>query len=188
MNLEALSEIVRTTDYVVLDTETTGLTPAAEVCQLAIIAPDGSTLLDTLVRPVHGIPPDATRIHHITDEQVAAAPTWPEVKPQVMALTAGKTIIVYNAIYDRRILHQSDAAHGLPETDYKHDARWLCVMEAYSHHYGGDRNYRRSYAWKSLAFAAQHLGLAPSPTDQHTALGDCRTTLAVLQALAAVYA
>src|SRR5687768_4350279 len=57
-------------DWVVLDTETTGLDHGAEVIQIGVVGPDGRTLLDTLLQPRTRIPADATRIHGVTDAMV----------------------------------------------------------------------------------------------------------------------
>lgn len=64
-------------DWVILDTETTGLDTMAEIVEISIIASDGHVLLDTLIRPSNPIPPAATAIHHISDLMVVAAPTFP---------------------------------------------------------------------------------------------------------------
>ncbi|MFB6287159.1 MAG: 3'-5' exonuclease, partial [Candidatus Bipolaricaulia bacterium] len=39
-----------------LDTETTGIDERAEICEIAVVAADGTSLVDTLVRPTGPIP------------------------------------------------------------------------------------------------------------------------------------
>lgn len=55
---------------VYLDTETTGLGSTDEIIEISIIDDDGSTLLETLVKPSQPIPADSTRVHGITDADV----------------------------------------------------------------------------------------------------------------------
>ena len=62
-------------DPLFLDTETTGLHDDAEIVDVAVIDITGRSVLSTLVRPAGVIPVAATRIHGITPEMVAGAPT-----------------------------------------------------------------------------------------------------------------
>nr|AAB81660.1 putative [Escherichia phage N15] len=69
-------------DYLLIDTETTGLGEYAEIIEIAIINMRGEVLLDTLVKPTKPIPPEVTEINHITNEMVASAPAWCDVFPK----------------------------------------------------------------------------------------------------------
>lgn len=176
----ALKAVYEHQNFLVLDTETTGL-HRGEVCQIAVIDPQGEVLLDSLVKPVKPIPMDAQRIHHISDAMVADAPNWLEIEPQLMELIRGKDLLVYNAIYDRKMMHQSREAHGLPKIEWKKLAAWHCVMKAYAEFYGDVHPYYGSYRWQKLTTAATQLQLEVK--DAHNALGDCQMTLAVLNAM-----
>jgi len=59
-----------------IDTETTGLGKDAEIIELAVVDDDGQVLLNQLFRPQLPIPPEATRLHKITNEMVAGKPLW----------------------------------------------------------------------------------------------------------------
>ena len=128
-SLAAFKEMLQRGDYVVLDTETTGIR-RAEVVQIALVDSQGQTLLDTLVKPVESIPRDATAIHHITDSMVVDAPPWAEVSPQVETLLRNRDVVVYNAVFDRKIMHMSAEIAGMPKVDWKTFSRWWCAMEA----------------------------------------------------------
>jgi len=93
-----------------LDTETTGLDPRAEIVEIALIDYDGAVLLDSLVKPTRRIPWDATRVHNISNEMVADAPTWAELWPHAQALLAGRRVGIYNAEFDLRMIQQSHAS------------------------------------------------------------------------------
>lgn len=171
-------------NYVVLDTETTGLD--GEVCQVGIIDATGKTLLDILVKPVHPIPEDATRVHGITNDDVADALNFGAVRPIIINLISGRDVIVYNATFDRKLLHLSAEAEGLPKVDYKGFSRWHCAMEAFAPIYGEYNAYYGTYRWKSLSIAAAYFGIEADGA--HTAIADCRTTLAVCKAMLAARA
>ncbi|MCA9860760.1 MAG: 3'-5' exonuclease, partial [Thermomicrobiales bacterium] len=76
-------EIVGDPDAVYLDTETTGLGSSARICDIAIVAQDGTVLFDSLINPGEPIPAVATKVHGINDDMVADAPTWEDVAPDI---------------------------------------------------------------------------------------------------------
>jgi DNA polymerase-3 subunit epsilon len=178
--LYKFQEALRGKPFLVLDTETTGLTHG-EVCQIAIINSDGDTLMDTFVKTKMPIPPDATRIHGITDEMVKDAPSWIELIPQIKAILDGQLLVVYNATYDRSMFHQSGERHGLEKIEWKHIATWLCAMEAYAEFYGEFNSYHGNYKWQRLSHAARVEKV--SVENAHSALGDCLMTLDVVKAM-----
>lgn len=177
MELATLRKIA--SDYfVVLDTETTGLN-AGEICQIAIVNCFGKTLLDTYVKPTIPIPLRATSVHGIIDKTVESAPGWEVVSPQVRAILYGTTVVVYNAKYDRRMMHQSAEAVGLAKTDWKLLGPWVCAMEAFAEWNGDYNETHHSYTWLKLARAAQMCNVEVK--DTHNALGDCLMTLGVVR-------
>lgn len=161
-------------DFVVLDTETTGTHVGAEVVQVGVLAPDGSVLLDALVKTMQPIPEVVTRIHGITDERVGRAlPFW-IVNAAVQHLIAGRIVIAYNSSYDRRILDETIQRTDEPPLQA---ADWQCAMLAYAEYCGEWNAYRHSYRWQKLP---------PVPgIEAHGAINDCRATLALLRRMAA---
>jgi DNA polymerase III epsilon subunit-like protein len=172
--------MVRGNKYVILDTETTGL-QTGEVCQIAIVDAQGKTLVDTLVKPIERIPASATAIHGITNTMVTAAPTWKDVSPLIKDIVSGQHVIAYNAVFDRKMMHKSAEAAGIPKTDWKSFSTWWCAMVAFSEIFG-QRGGRSGFRWQSLATAARYYHVPVEA--QHTALADCQTTLAVVRAMA----
>lgn len=171
--------------FVILDTETTGLNDG-EICQIAIIDDTGKTLLNTLIKTAYPIPPDATAIHGWTDDHVKDSPDWKLIAPEVRRLLEGKLVIVYNAVYDRKMMHKSAERHGMEKIDWKEIAQFECAMEAYAVHYGEWNNYHQSYRWQRLSHAARHEGVIVE--NAHDALGDCLMTLGVVNAMLKHYA
>lgn len=179
----SFKEVLQSGQYLVLDTETTGLYEEAEICQIAIMHANGSVLLDTLVKPVNPIPAEATAIHGITNENVASAPGWCKVALEVERLLTGQQLVIYNADYDMRVMFQStQAAHMIRRIHYwKIVAGCHCAMEAFAEIYGYWNEYRQSYTWQKLSTAANYYNIRPQLA--HSALADVRTTLAVCQAM-----
>ena len=100
-------------DWVILDTETTGLV-RAEIVEIAIINHLGEMLLNTLIKPSIPIPPEVTEIHGISDAMVADAPTFPEVYPRIDAALKDKRVLIYNSAFDIKILNYCCRLHTLP--------------------------------------------------------------------------
>jgi len=167
-------------DAVIFDSETTGLGPRDEFVQLGVIDLQGNVVLDTLVRPSRPIPLDATAIHHLTNADVAGAPAFPEVYEKLRDAIGGRTVIVYNADYDRRILQQTCHLYDLPIIEA---GRWYCAMKTYARFYGAWNSRFGDFRWHKLAVACANEGV---PVEHaHAAIGDCRLTLALLHKIAA---
>ncbi|MEG3904814.1 3'-5' exonuclease [Microcoleus sp. B4-C5] len=78
-------------DWVILDTETTGLV-RAEIVEIAIINHLGEMLLNTLIKPTVPIPAEAAYLHGISDAMVADAPSFPEVYPRIVEVLKYKRV------------------------------------------------------------------------------------------------
>jgi len=166
-------------DPVFLDTETTGIGPRAEIVEIAILSSEGNTLLNTLVKPVNPIPPDAVRIHGITNDEVQDALSWREIWPQVASILSGRVIGIYNAEYDLRLMQQSHSLHQM-KWDGAFDS--FCVMKLFAEFAGEWNDYRQSFRWFSLEKAAGFCGI-PLPT-LHRAEADTSLTVSVFDHIA----
>lgn len=167
----------------ILDTETTGLGEDAEIVEITIIDTNGKPLLDTLVKPSKAIPAEATAIHGITDAMVMNAPLWTEVCHKVGALMSGRTVVMYNASYDARLLDQTDLIWGVIPDLKNGLADFQCAMRAYAEFYG-QCSERGGYKWQKLTAAAEQQGIKIQGAT-HRAISDCLTTLGVIKAMAA---
>lgn len=181
--LTEFKAMLKTGDYVVLDTETTGL-HEGEICQIAIMDSLNSVLLDTLLLTKQPIPADATRIHGITDDMVADAPNWLDVQPVVFNLLKGRHVVIYNATYDRKMMHQTAERWGMPKTDWKEICTFWDAMTYCAEIYGDWNAYRSSYRWQKLSTMADYFKIPHVGVKAHSALGDVLTTLAICQAIA----
>lgn len=174
--------IQRAQDYlqhrpVYLDTETTGTKNNDTVIEVAVIDHDGSVLVDSLVRPGKKIPPDASRIHGITDADVQDAPAWGDVWPEVKAAIQGRNVGLYNQDFDLRLIRQT---HKLNWMNWKNppQTEFFDIMLLYAQ-YKGDWNTRRGgYRWHSLENAGRQCGI-PLP-NTHRAKDDTLLTRALL--------
>lgn len=165
-------------EYYILDTETTGLHDG-EICQIAIIDQHSKVWFNNLVRTKDPIPADATAIHGITDDMVKDAPTWEILSPVLENFLRSRLVVVYNATYDRKMMHKSAERWAMPKVEWKEQTTFICAMEAFAEFYGDWNNYHKSYRWQRLAHAARYCGY--DVKNSHDALADCQMTLAVVQ-------
>ncbi|EPS4382305.1 exonuclease domain-containing protein [Enterobacter hormaechei] len=175
-------------DYVVIDTETTGLGEDAEIIEIAIINMRGEVLLDTLVKPTQPIPPEVTEINHITNEMVANAPAWRDVFQIVLMIISGHKWLAWNSGFDARMLDQTCLCTGIYANEQAYYAALVTsrihtshidAKAVYDQWYGEFDEKRKAFKRQSLTTAAARHGV--SVEGAHRALADCKMVLAVLQ-------
>lgn len=162
------------------DTETTGLESRDEIIEIGIVESEGTVLFESLVKPTRRIPASASRIHGIRDEDVADAPVWSILWPQIESIFQNRTVAIYNAEYDLRLLSQTHRAHRLPATPA--GARANCVMKLYAKYRGEPGRRAGDYRWHSLANAGSQCRIPLA--NRHRAVDDALLTRAVLNYMA----
>jgi DNA polymerase-3 subunit epsilon len=165
-------ELLSGKEFVVLDSETTGLKDPVGFVEIAIANPEGKPLLNTTIKPKLPIESGAAKVHGYTAEALADSPSFKEIYPDVLDVIKGRRVVVYNARYDRRVFDTEVSmlgARGLLLGRLL--SAWECAMGWYSQ-YVGEPGKRGGYKSQKLAGG------------DHSALGDCRATLKVLEAIA----
>lgn len=118
------------TKPIFVDTETTGFRSSSEIIEFAALDFSGSVLVDSLVQPVEAIEPRALGVHGISLDSLLRAPRWPKLWPQVRPILAAHASIgAYNAPFDRRLLRQTNARHGIGAADEPPSNAWFCVQQ-----------------------------------------------------------
>lgn len=166
---------------VYLDTETTGLEKQDEIVEISILDFDGTTLLQSYVRPLNPLTTAATKIHGITNAMVANAPTWPALWPQIRGVLFSRPVAAYNAPFDLRMMQQSHSRYKIP---WREAFEWVDVMILFSNYRGVWDPLRRSMKYFSLADAGKHFNI--TLPNSHRASADALLARAVLHCLAGV--
>ncbi|MBP8055172.1 MAG: 3'-5' exonuclease [Chloroflexi bacterium] len=156
-------------DWLVVDTETTGLGNDDEVISVAVVSATGEVLFSEMVRPTQRIHPKASAVNGITDEMVVAALPFAEVYSRLVEVLAGRLVLAYNAEFDQRMLRQTCERYGLPVIR----AEWECVMDLYAA--ARTRWSRRNgFVWCKLGEACQSEGVQVDGF--HEAYADAQAT------------
>ncbi len=158
-------------DFVVLDSETTGLGTPIDFVEVGVLSSRGEVLFDSPIKPSCPIEPGASRVHGRTAESLVDERRFHELYPDLLEALWGKRVVVYNAPYDRRVWDaavgrlgaRAALAGGLPS--------WECAMRAFAA-YVGERSKRGGHRNQKLVGG------------DHTALGDARATLRLIERMA----
>lgn len=113
---------------------------------------------------------------------VEDAPSWTEIHEQFCQIIQDRTLLIYNADYDIRILKQTISFHDFQEA-YRNLKSCCCVMKLFAAFFGQWDDYRDDWKWQKLTKAADCMGVEIEGK-AHRALADCQMTLGVLQGMA----
>jgi DNA polymerase III subunit epsilon len=158
-------------DFVVLDSETTGLGNPIDFVEVGVLSSRGESLFDSLIKPSCRVEPGASRVHGHTRESLSGERCFVEVYPNLLDVMWAKRVIVYNASYDRRVWDAAVGRLGARAALAGELAPWECAMRAFAA-YVGQRSKRGGYKNQKLVGA------------DHTALGDARATLRLIERMA----
>jgi len=164
-------EVLESDEYVLLDTETTGLSSDDQVVELAIINAQGNILYDSLLKPSCPIGEGAMSVHRITEEMVSTSRTFLEAWPDIERAIGGRNIITWNAAFDARMLVQTAMAHKI----ILKDIDFFCAMQEYQRYYNFSR-------WQKLTDACAQQAIAFNQS--HRALSDTFMVLQIIRAMA----
>lgn len=172
--------------FLVLDTETTGLPDSwgFQVVEVAAVDKTGAVVFHSLVKPDIPMPEDASRIHGLTDADLADAPSFADVWPKLAELLSGYELWTYNVEFDQDALLSSAERFKLDIPTWLEDRdHWHCLMRKFARYYGEYSAKLGRERWKDLETACYELEVASS--GYHRATGDALNALGVMRALAA---
>lgn len=164
-------------DFTAIDFETANRSRASVCAVGAVRVRDGIIVNEyrSLVSPPPGFDEfeeGNTRVHGLTKADVAEAPSWDEVYPNLLHFIDTDLLVGHNARFDVSVLLNATGAYDLPWPDLN----TLCTLQL-----SRAALHIPSY---SLPWVANHLGLGEF--NHHDPLADARTTALVLVKLAQI--
>jgi DNA polymerase-3 subunit epsilon len=176
ISLDELAEPLRTTDFTVVDLETTGGSSAADaITEIGAVRVRGGEVsgeFQTLVHPGVSITPFVSVLTGITDAMVAGSPSIGGVLPAFLEFARGSVLVAHNAPFDVGFLRAACAAHGIAWPGFALVDTAILARRVLT---------RDEVPNCKLATLAAFFGATTSPN--HRALADARATVDVLHAL-----
>ncbi|MFA7402795.1 MAG: exonuclease domain-containing protein [Pelobacteraceae bacterium] len=164
-------------DYVVFDTETTGmrLSQGDKIISISGIRIrrgriQNAETFHSLVNPGRSIPYESIQFHHIEDHMVADAPSIIHVYPQFIEFVGDSILVAHNAAFDKKCLELAAAEAELPMID---NPILDTLFLSYGIHEGA--------VGHGLDAIAERLGITIE--GRHTSMGDARATAQVFLSL-----
>jgi DNA polymerase-3 subunit epsilon len=162
---QALDEV----EFVVLDTETTGLRPGAnrviEVAAVRLRAGEIVASFQNLINPGQRIPPFITKFTGISQDMVNGAPSAKDVLPKLLHFIEGATLVGHNVSFDINFLtHEAD----LLDLTFPPDGLDTILLA---------RRFLPGLRRFKLDAVAAHLKIPTA--NRHRAMGDVKVTAAI---------
>lgn len=160
--------------FVAFDTETTGLSVEKDdIVQIGAVRVlngrivEGETV-NTYVDPGRPIPPASTRIHHVSDADVAGAPDIAKAGRDLHHFARGAVLVAHNAPFDIGLLRKTADKSGVT---WDHPVLDTVLLSAVV--FGTTEAH-------SLDALCERLSVTIPPELRHTALGDAQATAEAL--------
>lgn len=162
-------------NFVVIDTETSGLRKTDEVIEIAAVHYDtGLILLNTLIKPTDISLLEsggAKDIHHIAESELLGAPIFTDVAVQIAQIVDAYHVVTFNTFFDMPAIQRMFYRYKLEIPRIKA----TCAMRLYSA-FAGVQDFI------SLSEACSNLGIDRSGMgDEHRALADTLATIEIIR-------
>lgn len=154
-------------DFVILDTETTGIQKDDEIIQLSIINLFGETVYSSYFFPQKEIHFEAAKVNGLSKRKLVNAPLWVNEWCKIAPILANKKILIHNAKFDVRLIKQTCQRYNV---DIGFNMNVFCTMSYIL----------KKHGYKKLEKAIKASGYTPDINKLHDALYDCEMTLRCL--------
>ncbi|EPJ43974.1 MAG: hypothetical protein OFPI_41070 [Osedax symbiont Rs2] len=161
-----------------ISTKNSGSGEFAQVIEIALLDASQNVIFHSQIRPSVAIDKDAEQYHAINLSSLQGRPVWPDVIDRLKNLLRGRKVIIFDAIYETRILKQSCQAYAL-------DIEWIdalsvnCAMYLSANAYGSDNRYGTT----SITHALQKAQVGQI-TSQSGAVASCYALIKLVTTIA----
>jgi DNA polymerase III subunit epsilon len=159
--------------FAIIDIETTGNNHKyGQISEIAIFLHNGNQItgsFSSLVKPETDIPYYITKLTGITNDMVKDAPRFYEIAKKVVEMTAGRTFVAHNVIFDYRFIQEEFSRLG-----YEYHRNTICTVKLARKLLPGYKSY-------SLGKICSELGIEIHA--RHRAAGDALATVKLFEIL-----
>lgn len=162
-------------NFILFDTETTGIGAEDEIVELGLVDCKGNVLYDGMFRPERAMSVAASRVSGITDSMLVRAPRFVDEFQKIVSIMDGAGVIAFNEPFDEKMFYQTAQRYGLDTSVLDRIfSKAYCAQQLYDQYIG--------YNKTKLELACETEGIVQVQT--HRATDDCVMTLALLQKIA----
>jgi len=158
-------------DYLFMDAEMTGVGNNDEIIELALVDTEGKEVYHGMYYTDEPITMEAQYIHKISEEDLYDCPTFSESWPEIFSHINGKTLLIYNARSDIKMMHQTLKKQKTKSPMIKN----LCVQQLYEKYRGLTKSVKLEAACEAMGLTFEQ---------NHRATDDCIMTLELIKAIA----
>lgn len=163
-----------------LDTETTGLGDCSQVIEVGIIDCDENIIFESRYKPTVEIETGAQEVHGISKKSLEKEKIFSDDAKKIKDILLNNFIVIFNSSFDLRLLKNTYEAFDV-DCEFLNDVKTKCAMYLSAGYYGATNKYGSISLFNVVAAAeleGNDFGAA------HSAVGDCRATLAVIKKIA----
>ena len=162
-------------EFVVLDTETTGLGQDDEVVEIAILDSNANELYHSFFEPKAEVNYQAAQVTGLTNDRLVGQPKFIDEWPKIKEAIGSHLIAGHNLQYDRRLMQQTLEK----QTGKNHQAEMNALFENCIDSYQMAQRSSVAKGKRSLGQLCEAMGVEYPPN--HRASHDCLGVLYVLQ-------
>ncbi|TET57435.1 MAG: 3'-5' exonuclease [Promethearchaeota archaeon] len=163
-------------EFIIIDTETTGLSALDEIIEIGILSKKGKVLMNQRINPTCHINFTAYQTHGISIQDLEKSPRFKDIYQDIKKLVKDSFVVGYNSIFDLSMLDNCCKKNKL-ELILSKDS--FDVMKPYAIIWGEWNDYHQNYKWQKLTNACIQQKIKIN--NEHSAIGDCKLTLELMK-------
>lgn len=161
-------------DFVIIDTETTGISRDDEIIEFAVVDIYGEVLYESTFNPMVMINPSAAMVNGLTNESLTNSPLFKDEWQKIRDAIGNKRLLGHNLSFDKRLTAQTLERYGIDSQESN---------DLFKGYYDSMRIAKKHIDAKSYSLENLAHMVGINRVESHRAADDCIMTLEFLNRL-----